>query len=369
MLKRFVKHIDQKIDLRLLAKVTLILLILYLLKLTSSVWGNWISVLKSILTPFVIGFAVAYVMDPLIKLLDRKGIRKNYAILLIFISLVMLCVLFGLVLIPMLYDKISGFIANLIDGVQWISSFIIEYGEFENFDLVETITSNITEFLASYDKWLPNIMNSLPGFMNSFLNVITNTLFTIIIAIYMLIDFDQIKFGIRKFFYMIYPKSGAYLHQIDDDVSVYLKSLLILMLIKFVEYSLFYFLIGHEDWVIIAALTSIGLLIPYLGGTLANTIGILTALSLSPIRIFFLIAGICVLSNVDAYLISPLVHEKRSALGPLTTLLAIFAGGVLYGAVGIMVSVPVAIAIKSICEVYAKDPSHQVDMSKIDDEK
>lgn len=65
-----------------------------------------------------------------------------------------------------------------------------------------------------------------------------------------------------------------------------------------------------------------------------------------------LIIGIMILSNVDAYVISPLVHEKRSAMGPLITLFAVFAGGVIMGAVGIMVSVPAAIAIKTAIEVY-----------------
>ena len=184
----------------------------------------------------------------------------------------------------------------------------------------------------------------------------------------MLSDFERVKGYICKFARMFYEKADPYLFKIDEEVSVYLKSLLIIMAIKFIEYSLFYFLIGHEDWVIIGLLTAVGQLVPYLGGTLANSIGIITALSLSPIRIFFLIAGICVLSNVDAYVISPLIHEKRSSLGPLITLFAVFAGGVVYGALGIMFSIPLAIAIKAICEVYAKDPKHQ-EMTNHDEQK
>lgn len=367
MFRRFLKRMDEKINIQLLGKLVLFLLIVYLLKVTSSVWGNWISVFKSIITPFFMGFLVAYIVHPLIAWLEKKGISKNISIIAFWVLIIVLFVLLLLVLMPLLYDKISGFIANLIAGVQWISDKIITYGEFENFDLVDTITKSITNFLGAYEDWVPNIVGSLPGFMNMFLNVITNTLFTIIIAIYMLFDFDRIKRGIRKFCMIFYTHADAYLVKIDEDVSVYLKSLLILMAIKFCEYSLFYFLIGHEDWMIIGFLTSLGLLVPYLGGTIANGIGILTALSLSPVRMFFLIAGICVLSNVDAYVISPLVHEKRSALGPLITLFAVFAGGVLYGALGIMFSVPVAIAIKAICEVYADDPAHQEDLSRFDE--
>ena len=47
-----------------------------------------------------------------------------------------------------------------------------------------------------------------------------------------------------------------------------------------IVWSILYLLIGHRDWMIIAILYSIGLIIPYLGGTLAKTIGILTSLTL-----------------------------------------------------------------------------------------
>ena len=360
MLRKFLKRADERVSMRLLGKTVLMLLILYLLKMTSSIWGNWLSLIKSILTPFFLGFLIAYIVHPLIVTLEKKGFKRNFSILLFWIVVIILFVLLCLVLMPMLYDKMAEFIANMIQGVEWIANKIIVYGEFENFDLVDNITKNITSVLSSFDKWLPNLVSTLPGFMNTFLNVFTNTLFTIIITIYMLLDFDRIKHHIRKFCCMFYKDATPYLHRIDEDVSVYLRSLLILMAIKFCEYSLFYFLIGHENWLIIGCLSALGQLIPYLGGTLANSIGILTALSLSSMRIFFLIAGICVLSNVDAYVISPLIHEKRSSLGPLVTLFAIFAGGVLYGAIGIMFSVPLVIAIKAICEVYASDPKHQV---------
>ena len=367
MIRRFLQRMDEKISIQIMSKILLFFLILLLLKLTASIWAHWLSVIKSILTPFLLGFLIAYVVHPLISKLEKKGINKNLAILVFWLLVIVLIVLLGLVLLPMLYDKISGFISNLIQGVQWISEKIILYGEFENFDLVDSITDSITNFLSAYDTWLPNIMSSLPAFMNSFLNVITNLLFTIIIAVYMLADFDRIKGYIRRFAEIFYEGAGSYLVRIDDDVSVYLKSLLIIMAIKFCEYSLFYFLIGHEDWMIIGLLTSLGQLIPYLGGTLANSIGILTALSLSPMRILFLLVGICILSNMDAYVISPLIHEKRSSLGPLVTLFAIFAGGVVYGAIGIMFSIPLAIAVKAICETYSEDPRNQMDTAKIDE--
>lgn len=362
MFKRLLKKIDERCSIYMLAKVIAVLLILYLLMMTQQVWGSWVSILRAVLQPFLIGFVLAYVMHPLVMFLERKGIPKNFSILAIWVIIIVFLVILLVMLMPVLYGKINEFITSMIDGVKWISDKIKEVGNMNDFSLVNSITDNIVKLLESYDDWMPGLVSSLPGLMNTILNTFTNILFSIIIAIYMLFDFDRIKRNIRKVFHTIIPKSDPYLREIDENVSVYLKSLIILMLIKFIEYCAFYFLIGHPDWMIIGFLTSLGVIVPYLGGTIANSIGIITGLTMPSGNIAALIIGILILSNVDAYVISPMVHEKRSSLGPLITLFAVFAGGVLLGAVGIMISVPVTIVVKTVIEIYhRKHPKEDLD--------
>lgn len=355
MLKRFLKKIDERCSVRMITKVAGVLLIMFLLMETESFWGSWVSMLRAILQPFAIGFGLAYVMHPFVMFLEKKGIPKNFSIIAIWISILVFLVVLLVLLMPIIYDKLNGFMTSMIDGVVWISKKIGLIGNFKDFSLLNNITNSIVTMLESYDNWIPQVMSSIPGVMNTLLNIVTNVLFSIIIAIYMLFDFDRIKRSMKHVIVSFCPKGGHYLQEIDDNVTVYLKSLIILMAIKFVEYSAFYFFIGHPDWFIIGLLTSIGVLVPYLGGTVANGIGIITGLTLAPGRIAALLIGILVLSNIDAYLISPLVHEKRSSLGPLITLLAVFSGGVFLGPVGIMLSVPVTIVVKTCADIYKKD--------------
>lgn len=358
MLRRILTKIDEWCSIHRLIKVIGVLSILFLLLQTQTYWGHWVSLLRSIVQPFLIGFVIAYVMNPFVKYLQKKGLPKNLVIILLWIIVIVGFIVLIMLLLPILYEKINEFMSSMIDGVYWISKQIKAYGKFENFSLIDSITQNVISLLKKYDDWVPQIVSTLPNIMSIALSVITNVLFSVIIGIYMLFDFDRIRASVKRTLTIVIPKSGAYLHEIDENVTVYLKSLIIIMVIKFVEYSLFYFALGHPDWVIIGILTSIGALIPYLGGTIANSIGVITALTLGPSKIFALILGILVLSNVDAYLISPLVHEKRSALGPLTTLFAIFAGGILLGPIGIMVAVPFTIILKTIATIHVQD-EHQ----------
>ena len=76
MFRRFLKQLDDQINLKLLSKIVLVLLIVYLLKMTLPLWGNWLSMLKSIITPFFMGFLIAYIVHPLIVWMKKKGIKK-----------------------------------------------------------------------------------------------------------------------------------------------------------------------------------------------------------------------------------------------------------------------------------------------------
>lgn len=356
MLKEIVKKLDEFFNREVLFKIIAVLIILFLLMKTTAVWGSWIDMLKSILMPFMAGFGMAYVIYPLILWVEKRGVPRNLAIIVFWILLIIMLVLLSIYLMPILYEKLADFTSSMISGIKWITAKVSGYGSSDdNFMFVNDLSNTLITMLQSYKDWLPDIVSSIPGFMNTFLNVVTNSLFSIIIAIYMLFDFERMKGYIVKFFEFFFQDSRKFLHQIDEDVSVYLKSMFILMLIRFVEYSLFYFLVGHQDWLVVGLLSAIGIWIPYIGGIIANIIAILTALSLSPLQLTIVIVGTCVLSNVDSYIISPIIHERRSSLGPLLTLFAVFAGGVIYGAIGIMLSVPIAIAVKSIYQVYSED--------------
>lgn len=359
MIKKILIYIDSIFSMKVLLKIIAVFTILFLLMKTDTVWGNWISLLKSIAQPFLIGFILAYIMYPFIQFLVRKGVPQNLAIIFLWVVIILLMALLFVQLLPILYEKVNDFISSIIEGIRWVGDKVGAYGEYNGLFNIQDFTDSLVKTIQPNDQWLPNIVSGLPGFMTSFLDFLTNSLFSIIIAIYMLFDFPKIKRGIARFFAIFHKDSELYLRHIDSDVSVYLKSLLLLMLIKFIEYSAFYFVVGHQDWLIVGILAAVGLWIPYLGGTIANVVGILTALSLAPSRIFILIIGICVLANIDAYLISPMIHEKRSDLGPLLTLFAVFAGGVLYGAIGIMISIPIAIILKSIHEVYLESHKNE----------
>lgn len=355
MIKRLFQKLDEKLSNHVLVKILLLLMILFLLMETDQVWGTWAELLIQIMRPFVIGFIIAYILYPLVTYLEAHHFKKNAAVTTVLLLFLLLIVILMMILSPALYNKILEFFNSLAYAVQWITDMIWTYGEVENPKLLNGISDAFMQLIRESQALLPSITNTLPSIVNSFIQVLSLSLFSFIIAVYMLFDFERIKQLLTRFILIFFPGSRQYLSRMNQDVSIYIRSLLLLMIIKFFEYSLLYYLVGHNDWVIVGLLTSIGLIIPYFGATFANVIGILTALTLSPARFVALLIGIAVLSNIDGYVIGPMIHQKRSSLGPILSIFAVFAGGILAGITGITIAIPLVISIKSIYEVYNEE--------------
>lgn len=354
MIQKIYYYFKNKLKLDLLAKIIAILIIIYLFSLNGNTFNSFKDVLYQILKPFIFGFVIAYVFEPLVLWFEQKHIKRGVSVPLLWVVLLISIFLFFLVLIPMLYSKLNGFVESMIRSIEWISNQIILIADYEDFSLINTLTTTTIDFLSKYDSWLPQIVTNIPTFMSVISDFIADSIFTIIIAIYIQFDFKRIRMIIKKVAKILYKDSEDYLKEIDVDLQVYLKSMLIMLVIRLVEYSLFYAVLGHSDWFIIGVITSVACIIPYIGGTIANVLGILTALTLPQYKIIIMVVGLVLLSNLDGYVISPIVHQKRSAVGPLLSLLVIFAGGTLLGILGVMISLPLVIAIRSCFEVYER---------------
>ena len=65
---------------------------------------------------------------------------------------------------------------------------------------------------------------------------------------------------------------------------------------------------------------------------------------------------ICLVApNIDGYIISPKIYGKSNNISPLWTIFAVFAGGALYGFVGIVVALPLYILLNCAFNFYKED--------------
>ena len=333
-----------------LVKLLLLFLIVLTIHVSWEVYSGLFSLVLGVLSPFIIAFIIAYITHPLFIFMQSKKIPKGVAISIFWVVFIVGFGLIMIVLVPMIYDKCLDLISSLNTTIIWLSQRVNEL-EVDS-QITEMIVSNLIDMLKNLQVLLPEITKILPAIATQFISTLASIFMVFIITIYMMIDYENVRAAIRSLAATLSKSAPVYMEGVDDVVGVYFRSLFILMIIKFVEYSFLYYIVGHRDWLIIGILTAIGLLVPFVGATLANTVGVVTALTLPLPNIIFLLLGIAILSNIDAYLIAPFVHSKRSLIRPLWTLFAVLAGNAIAGATGIFFAVPVYLAIRVIIQTY-----------------
>ena len=323
-------------------------IIIYLGIQTFNWWGSIVSKVFSILLPFMIAFVIAYALYPCVRSLERKGIRKSLAISAIVILVVCILVLLIYVTFPLVYEQLISLSKLLTNFLTTISSkYKLNLGRFEN-----TINISLNKLISGVGEY---VSNGAFDFISKSIDILTKTIIVAIVSVYFLIDMDKIRHKVKLLLKRINNRTFLYFKEIDNELLNYLEGLVIFMGIQLVEYSLLFFIIGHPNWLLLGILASLTTIIPYFGGIATNIIAVILASAVST-KLFILTAIICLIfPNIDGYIISPRVYGKTNDINPVWTIFAVFAGGALYGFIGIVIALPLYIVLKASYNFFKED--------------
>lgn len=350
--EKIVQKLKEDFSLQAIVKVVLLLLIVLLFQATYGVWKGLFAALFSILRPFIYGFVIAYILRRIISVCERRGISNKVSIPLTYLVIILLLYWLLSSLIPMILSRSSAFIGSVISGISWVEEHMSTLLASDIPPWISTVIDSGVSALSDARNLLPSVTGSLPEFFNATVDVLTTAVISTVISIFMLFEWDQIRYYFVYFSCRISLRCYQTVFTVNQEIDEYLKSMLMLTAIRFIEYSLLYYLVGHPDWLILGILTAFAVFIPYVGPVIITTIGILTLLIQSVSRTVILLIAIVILSQVDEYLIAPLVHARNTHVSPLMTLFSIYAGGTLLGIPGIIIALPVFLALRTVYRIY-----------------
>lgn len=332
----------------------LFLLVIFLFSLTWPIWSDLFAKIKVILMPFLIGFIIAYILRPVAVFFEKYKIPRFISITVTILGSIALIVLLFSLILPSMYDDLVQFSSTIIEGLQQVYDYY-KSGNAVDTPLLDSLFKQVMDMMDSLIGSVANLPALASNIISKMFSAVTTAMFSVVIGIYFIFDYEKVSKGILDISEWISPKLSASIMVVDESVSSYMKSFLMIMPIIAVEYSLMYFLIGHNYALILGVLTAISLLIPYIGPMIVHVIGVITALSMPSGKIILLIIALMVLSNIDGYVISPLVYSKRNKVEPLWSLFAFFAASTLFGFVGVLISMPLYISIRSILQLKSFD--------------
>ena len=343
-----------------LVNCALIMVIIYLIYRTGSLWMDALTKVGSLILPFVLAFAIAYILYPILEFLESKKISKGVSIALIITMLLVLfvgiCVLVG----PQLFNQVSSLFGSLITFLKEVS-----------------LENNLN--LSGLESTLSNIFNGIIGDLgkvvsNGAFSIIANSISLLSIlfiafasSIYFLIDMDNIRkktgLFLRK---KINKKFYNYVKLLDHEMKSYLSGFVKIMFISFFEYTIAYTIIGHPDALLLGILAMVLQLIPYFGGIMNNILAAIVAFVVSPGLFVKTLILVFVLSAIDGNVISPLVYGKTNKIKPLYIIMSVFICGALFGIPGIIVAMPLTIFVATTLRYYENELKDKLEDIKDD---
>lgn len=350
--------IKNKLDYKLV-NLAIIALIMFLVYQTGNLWLGVLALVFKIILPFVLAFAFAYALYPLVKYMERFNIKKKAGTTIVIVGLMLIITFIISAVVPLLYDQMSSLFTNIIEFINKLSKTY----EFDLGTLQVTLSQTFDEIVKEASSYLSNGAFSI---ISSSLEILTVFVIVVAAAIYFLLDFDDIRTGIKKYLHKKSNRSFNYFKMIDGEMTNYIEGFGKIMVIAFVEYTLAFTIIGHPNALLLGVLSVFANLIPYFGGLLINFVAIITSFVIGPALFVRTLVTTFILSILDGYVINPAVYGKTNKLHPLVLIFAIFAGGILMGPLGIIISLPVVIILIASYRFFKKDITDRIEDLKED---
>ncbi|UFN51471.1 AI-2E family transporter [Roseomonas sp. OT10] len=322
-----------------------------------------------ILTPFVLAGCIAYFLDPPVTRLARLGLPRGLGASLLILALFALLLLALLLLYPLLIAQVGVLLQRLPDYIARIGAGMRELLAMaaERFgpavldgriqDLAVRQAGTILAYLAGAVTQVFGGGNGLLGFGYAVLNVFTYLVVTPVVGFYLLRDWPRITMRIESWLPRRYAATIRTLAKDTDRVlSAWLRGQLICCAILAVYYAMALSAVGLELGLLVGLLAGFLSFIPYVG----SFTGMVTALLLAAGQWgswggLGLVLGVFLFGQtVEGYMIYPRLLGDRVELHAVWVIFALFAGGIAFGFLGVLLAVPMAAVIGVLARYWLR---------------
>ncbi len=354
-----VKRLNELIRLsRNVLNIIFFLIILLLVFLGSFLFKEWkigvfILTLLKVLSPFFIGLIVAWLFDPLVTKLNKKGVSRVLGTIIVYLILIVFVVLLISLLLPALSGQINDFVSSIPSIItsckEVIDNFFTKLSTNINYDLDATkmqLFQSIEQIGLDLATNLPDIV---VGLIKSIINGGVNILLGFMLGFYMLFDFNNVQ----KHLMVILPKNW---HKDAKDLSKkingslrdFVQGTFFIMFILFVVQSIGLTLAGLKAPMLFGLFCAITNVIPYLGPYIGGIPAILVGFSQSPVVGIFTLIAVVAAQLLESYFLQPIVMGKAMKLHPVTIMVSLLIFGHFFGIFGMILATPIVAVLKII---------------------
>ena len=312
--------------------------------------------LRGVLTPVILAFFLAYVLDPIADRFEAVKVPRGVAVMGLLVVALLLSVLLVLLVLPAVLEDIVALISQLPVAVKRAIDTVVPWLEARGVEVPASRADALAAFEEQVSSVTPMILTSMQsiatGFLGSTASIVSALaavmLFPVLTA-YLLLDFDRITAAVND---LIPPRyrdaTFEIVSEVDDVLGLFVRGQLLVMAALGALLAIGYAAVGVTLAVPIGIIGGLLSFIPYVGGAVALGLGLLmSVLHFDGIgQLVGVVAVYTAVQVLEGFVITPYIVGDKLGMSALVVLFALMIGGELFGFLGVMLALPVAAIIK-----------------------
>ena len=310
-------------------------------------------VFSSILLPFVAGAALAYLLDPLANWFERQGFSRFAATMTLLVLFIVVLVALSLLVLPILVNQILLLAENIpvyLGRVDELVTSILQSSWAQSLGVdPAAVRTSLGGLFNQGATWITTVITSLWSGGLALINILALLVVTPVVAFYLLYDWDRMIALIDSWI----PRDSVdevrmLAREVDRVLAGFVRGQALVSLTLGTFYAAGLVILGVNFGFLIGLVAGIVSFIPYLGSTLGFVVSVgIALLQFWPEWIMPTATAALFISGqmIEGYILQPYMIGTNVGLHPVWLMFALFAFGVLFGFVGLLIAIPMAAAV------------------------
>ena len=302
--------------------------------------------------PLILGCVIAYIVNPLAKLLyrllhgvKRDPVRTLLANAMAFIILVLFLVFALLILVPQLAASVQTFSRNLDRSIATVNAMLENWGLSKTALDLSSVVSSSESLLDAISRFIRDHIDSVLATSANAGKLLFQWGIAFILSIYLLGGKQKLTWELRRLLRAAvgerrYDGVSVFLHKCNGIFNRYIVFNLIDSLIIGVANAIFMAIAGMQYVGLTSFVVAVTNLVPTFGPVIGAVIGGFVLFMVKPMHALLFLIFTLVLQICDGYVIKPRLFGNSLGVSGLWILVGVIVGGNMFGVVGILLAIP-----------------------------
>ena len=327
--------------------------------------------LMPLLWPFIIGLSLAYMLNFLLRLYERKIKRRSWSLTLVYSTVLMLIFVFLFFLAPQVSDAMGHFTREFPDYSEQITTQIKSH--LATFDLTEnhvaTIGASMDEMIVRFVTFNQNLVPRLMEHLVIIGETLKNMILGLVLSVYILAKKEMLQHQFNTLLTAIIGKRKQnilikWIKRAHKIFARFFAGMALNSLIVGIMTTVMLFIFQIPFAILVGFIVAITNIIPIFGPFIGAIPSAIMIFFISPTKALIFTILILIIQQIDANIITPKILGDKIGIAPIWVLVSILVFGYFFGLIGMIIGVPITALMieitREIIRIKFDKKSHKI---------